>query len=198
MRLRIALAAALLAAPLHAQQVPADTARADSAAVADSVWVIDQQRVDAYLGDLVSVGGAAWFVALGLYDHVRTEPDEWGGGADALTKRIASRAGGHVVGTSVRHGLAAALGRTTEYRRCAACAGPEHRIAYAITETFTDYDEQGRPRLSTPFLAGTYAGALAPVLWHPDADAAEALQSGTLSLLWAVANNIVTELWGTP
>lgn len=198
MRALIALAALLLAAPLQGQTAPADTLPADSArAAADSVWVIDEARVDAYLGDLVSVGGAAWFIALGAWDHVRTEPDEWGGGADALAKRVASRAGGHVVGTSVRHGLAAALDRTTEYRPCG-CEGAEHKVAYAITETFTDYDAQGRRRLSTPFLAGTYAGALAPVLWHPDADAAEALQSGTLSLLWAVASNIVNELWGAP
>jgi hypothetical protein len=198
MRQLLVLLAVLAAAPLAAQSVPADTAGADSArARADSVWVIDEERVDAYLGDLVSVEGAVWTVALGLWDHVRTEPDEWGGGADALGARILSRAGGHLVQESVRHGLAAALGRTTEYRPCG-CEGPERRIAYAITETFTDYDARGRRRLSTPFLAGTYAGALAPVLWHPDADAVRALQSGTLSLVWAIANNIVNEVWGAP
>ena len=198
MRRLLLAASLLLGAPLSAQGVPADTLAPDSVrARADSVWVVDEERVDAYLGDLASVEGVAWFTVLGLWDHVRTEPDEWGGGADALGARILSRSGGHVVRTSVRHGLAAALGRTTEYRPCG-CEGPERRIAYAITETFTDYDVQGRRRLSTPFLAGTYAGALAPVLWHPDADAAEALQSGTLSLLWAVANNIVNELWSPP
>jgi hypothetical protein len=196
---RLFLAAALLlAGPLQAQAVPADTLAPDSVrAPVDSVWVVDEERVDAYLGDLVSVESVVWITTLGLLDHVRTEPDEWGGGADALAARILSRSGGHVVRASVRHGLAAALGRTTEYRRCG-CDGPERRIAYAITETFTDYDEQGRRRLSTPFLAGTYAGALAPVLWHPDADAAEALQSGTISLVWAIANSIVNELWASP
>lgn len=198
MRRLLLAAALLLAAPLQAQVVPADTLAPDSARVqADSVWVVDEERVDAYLNDLVSVESVAWFTLLGLWDHVRTEPDEWGGGADALGARILSRGGGHIVRESVRHGLAAALGRTTEYRPCG-CDGPERRIAYAITETFTDYDVQGRRRLSTPFLAGTYAGALAPVLWHPDADAAEALQSGTMSLLWAIANNIVNELWTPP
>ena len=198
MRRLLVAAALLLAAPLQAQVIPADTVAPDSArAQADSVWVVDEERVDAYLGDLVSVEGVAWITALGLWDHVRTEPNEWGGGADALAARILSRSGGHVVRTSVHHGLAAALGRTTEYRPCG-CDGPERRIAYAIAETFTDYDVQGRRRLSTPFLAGTYAGALAPVLWHPDADAAEALQSGTISLVWAIANNIVNELWAPP
>ena len=195
MRRLLIAAALLLAAPLQAQVVPADTLAPDSIrAQADSVWVVDEERVDAYLNDLASIESVAWFTVLGLWDHVRTEPDEWGGGADALGARIRSRGGGHIVRESVRHGLAAALGRTTEYRPCG-CDGPERRIAYAITETFTDYDVQGRRRLSTPFLAGTYAGALAPVLWHPDADAAEALQSGTISLVWAIANNILNELW---
>jgi hypothetical protein len=183
----IALAALLLLPT----SLRAQTAAPDTTFPADSVAPDPVRNFVYELADPLALANA---LALGLYDHARTEPYEWGGGFDAMTQRIASRAGGHVIGTSVRHGLAAALGRTTEYRPCG-CDGPERRIAYAITETFTDYDVQGRRRLSTPFLAGTYAGALAPVLWHPDADAAEALQSGTISLVWAIANNILNELW---
>jgi hypothetical protein len=187
----LALAAGLLLAPApaRAQTVPADSAPVDSVR-ADSAA---PDRARAYVHDLADPIVGAQAVALGLWDHVRTQPEEWGGGADALGKRVLSRAGGHVVNQSVRHGLAAALDRTTTYRPCG-CVDAEHRIAHALFETFTDYDSGGRARLSTPFLAGAYAGALAPLAWHPDADAAEALQSGTLSLLFAVAGNIVREL----
>jgi hypothetical protein len=204
----MALAAALLLAPAAARaqtaapdSVRAGSARADSLRV-DSVdvrvgpVVVDsaaQARLRAYTGDLADPLVAAQALALGLYDHARTQPEEWGGGADALGKRVLSRAGGHVVTQSVRHGMAAVLNRSTEYRVCG-CAEPERRAAHALFETFTDYDAQGRARVSTPFLAGTYAGALAPLLWHPDADAARALQSGTLALVFAVAGNVVREL----
>lgn len=175
-------AALLLAMPVHAQ-TQADTLVADSVA---------PTRLDNYVRDLADPIVAAQAVALGVWDQARNEPQEWGGGVDALGQRSLSRAGGHIVGQSVRHGLAAALGRSTDYRPCG-CADVEHRIAYAIVETFVDYDAQGRRRLSTPFLAGTYAGAVAPLAWHPDADLAESLQSATLSLVFSVAGNVIRE-----
>jgi hypothetical protein len=185
----LALAAALLLAPAAARAQTPGGARTDSVTV-DTVPV---DRLRAYTRDLADPIVAAQAVALGLYDHARTQPEEWGGGADGLGKRVLSRAGGHIVTQSVRHGMAAALNRSTEYRVCG-CAEPERRAAHALFETFTDYDAQGRARLSTPFLAGTYAGALAPLAWHPDADAARALQSGTLALVFAVAGNVIREL----
>ena len=118
-------------------------------------------------------------LALGLYDHARTEPYEWGGGMDALTQRIASRAGGHVIGTSVRHGLAAVLGRSTNIEPCRGCASTEDRVAHAIVETFTDRDlATGRRVISEPYLAGTFAGAIAPTLWHPDGNLGDGLKAG--------------------
>lgn len=188
-----ALAAALLlAAPSVGAQaadtVPARPPAADSAAP-------DPYR--AFVVDLADPAVAASALALGLYDHVRTHPEEWGGGTDALTARILSRAGGHLIGTSVRHGVAAALGRSTAYEPCA-CEGTEARVYHAFVETFTDRDRTGRRVLSEPFLAGTYAAALAPVLWHPDAELMDALQSGTLSILFTLTGRVIFALVEPP
>lgn len=182
------LAALLLAAPaLRAQttvpdSVPADTARGSG------------DPVEAFMYDLVdpvTLGSAA---AMGLYDHVRTEPDEWGGGLDALTQRIASRAGGHVIGTSVRHGVAAALNRSVANEPCG-CPDAEDRVAHAFIETFTDRDlTTGRRVFSEPFIAGTYAGAIAPTFWHPDVDLVDGLKSGTLSIVFTLAGRAVFAL----
>ena len=186
-RTALAAAVALLAAsvsPARAQQAPADTARADTATV-------DPVVAFAYdLADPVVLGSA---VALGLYDHARTDPEQWGGGADALAARIASRAGGHVVGTSVRHGLAYALGRSTKYESCE-CESAEDRVVHVFVETFTDRDRSGRRVFSEPYVAGTYAGALAPVLWHPDTDLEDGLRSGTLSIVFTLAGRILFAL----
>jgi hypothetical protein len=179
--------AVLACAPaLRAQAAAPDTLPADSARTPDPV--------ETFIYDLADPVALASFVALGLYDHVRTEPYEWGGGADALTQRIASRAGGHVVGTSVRHGLAAALNRSVANEPCG-CPDPEDRVAHAFVETFTDRDlTTGRRVFSEPFIAGAYAGALAPALWHPDVDLVDGFRSGTLSVIFTLAGRAIFAL----
>lgn len=184
------LAAVLLlgcAPALRAQSTARDTLAADSAASPpDPVEVFMKDLVDP-----VTLGGA---VALGLWDHVRTEPYEWGGGADALTQRIASRAGGHVIGTSVRHGVAAALNRSVALEPCG-CPNAEDRVAHAFIETFTDRDlRTGRRVFSESFIAGAYAGAMAPALWHPDVDLVDGIKSGTLSIVFTLAGRALFAL----
>ena len=182
-----AAAVLLLACAPGLRAQAADSLPADSAVVAE-----DPVRVFMHdLADPVALAGAA---ALGLYDHARTEPYEWGGGLDALTQRIASRAGGHLVGTSVRHGLAAARGHSVASEPCG-CASAEDRINHVFVETFTDRDlGTGRRVFSESFVAGTYAGALAPVLWHPDVDLMDGVRSGTLSVIFTLAGRIALAL----
>ena len=182
----IALAAILLLpAALRAQTAGPDSLAADSVAP-------DPVRNFMYeLADPLALANA---LALGLYDHARTEPYLWGGGMDALTQRIASRAGGHVIGTSVRHGLAAVLGRSTDVEPCRGCASTEDRVTHAIVDTFTDRDATGQRVVSEPFLAGTFAGAMAPTLWHPDANLGDGLKSGVLSILFTSAGRVVCAL----
>jgi hypothetical protein len=182
----IALAAMLLpAAGLRAQTVPSDTLPADS---------IAPDPVRNFMYDLADPLALANALALGLYDHARTEPYEWGGGLDALTQRIASRAGGHVIGTSVRHGLAAALGRSTEVEPCRGCVTAEDRVTHALVETFTDRDLTGRRVISEPYLAGTFAGAMAPTLWNPDSTLGDGLKAGAWSIVFTAAGQVLFAL----
>lgn len=176
----------LLPAGLRAQTAAPDTVPADSSVAPDPVEV--------FVTDLADPLALANALALGLYDHARTEPYEWGGGLDAMTQRIASRAGGHVIGTSVRHGLAAILDRSTEFEPCRGCASAEDRVSHALVETFTDRDATGRRVVSEPFFAGTYAGAMAPTLWHPDADLVDGVRAGTVSILFTVAGRVIFAL----
>lgn len=189
-----ALAAALLAclaapaaaqadAPLPPPPAPADTLAPD--AVRD--FVLD-------LADPISLAVAA---GLGVFDHLRTVPDEWGGGADALAQRIASRAGGHVIGTSVQHGLAAALGRSTRYEACG-CEEASARVEHVFVETFTDRDRGGRRVFSEPYLAGTLAGSIVPALWHPDVSLRDGLVGSGVSVLFTLASRILLELVPLP
>ena len=178
----IALAAMLLLpAALRAQTADSASFAADSAA----------DPVRNFMYDLADPLALANALALGLYDHARTEPYEWGGGFDAMTQRIASRAGGHVIGTSVRHGLAAALGRSTGIEPCTGCTSTEDRVTHAIVDTFTDRDDGGRRVISEPYLAGTFAGAIAPTLWHPDGNLGDGVKSGVWSVLFTTAGRVL-------
>ncbi|HEX2211568.1 MAG TPA: hypothetical protein VHG93_28030 [Longimicrobium sp.] len=181
----IALAAMLLApAALPAQTAAPDTLPTDTTAPPDPVR--------SFMYDLADPLALANALALGLYDHARTEPYEWGGGFDALAQRILSRGGGHVIGTSVRHGLAAALGRSTQIEPCAGCTSTEDRVNHAIIETFTDRDlATGRRVISEPYLAGTFAGAIAPTLWHPDGNLGDGLEAGAWSILFTVTGRVL-------
>jgi hypothetical protein len=187
----MALAALLLPpAALGAQTAAPDTLPADDVRM-DSVA---PDPVEAFVTELADPLALANALALGLYDHARTEPDEWGGGLDALTQRIASRAGGHVIGTSVRHGLAAILVRSTEFEPCRGCVTAEDRINHALVETFTDRDATGQRVISEPYLAGTFAGAMAPTLWNPDTTLGDGLKSGLLSIVFTSAGRVIFAL----
>jgi hypothetical protein len=180
----IALAAMLLLpAALRAQTADSASFAADSAAA---------DPVRNFMYDLADPLALANGLALGLYDHARTEPYEWGGGFDAMTQRIASRAGGHVIGTSVRHGLAAVLGRSTAIEPCTGCSSTEDRVTHAIVETFTDRDlATGRRVISEPYLAGTFAGAIAPTLWNPDGNLGDGVKAGVWSVLFTTAGRVL-------
>lgn len=187
----MALAALLLPpAALRAQTAAPDTIQTDGVPV-DSVA---PDPVEAFVTELADPLALANALALGLYDHARTEPDEWGGGLDALTQRIASRAGGHVIGTSVRHGLAAILVRSTEFEPCRGCVTAEDRVSHALVETFTDRDATGQRVISEPYLAGTFAGAIAPTLWNPDTTLGDGLKSGLLSIAFTSAGRVIFAL----
>jgi hypothetical protein len=185
------LAAALLACHPAARAQDADAAQAatDSAFAGDPVadFVHD-------LADPVTLGVAA---GLGVWDHLWTRPAAWGGGADALAQRIASRAGGHVVGTSVRHGLAAALGRSTRWAPCG-CDTAAERVEHVFLETFTDLDRSGQRVFSEPYLVGTLAGALAPVAWHPDVSLRDGIASAGLAVIFHLASRTALELIPVP
>ena len=183
----IALAAMLLLPAALRAQTPADSLSTDSV-------VVDAPPPDPvrnFMYDLADPLALANALALGLYDHARTDPYEWGGGMDALTQRIASRAGGHVIGTSVRHGLAAALGRSTDIEPCTGCTSTEDRVTHAIVDTFTDRDESGRRVISEPYLAGTFAGAIAPTLWLPDGNLGDGVKAGVWSILFTTVGRVL-------
>ncbi len=179
--------AAQVAAPAAEAPAPAPAAPAPAAHSRGS------DRWHAYVHDILGPGAWVGVGAGSALEQAETSPTQWGTGASGFGKRVASTYGDLFVQESVRHGLAAALDRSTNYHRCR-CRGFGAKVGNAFVETFTDRDADGRRQLSEPRLAGAIAGGFAPMLWWPGETVAGAATATGVSLLFTWAGNVVTEL----
>lgn len=188
-------AAAALALALLAAAAPARGQEAEPAASADSVPArLDRGRL--YLRAVAGPAALARAAGMGTFDHLRTDPDEWGGGADALGKRVSARWGSLAVEETTEHALAARLDRVPDprYEPCT-CRETGWRLAHALLSPLSDRTDRGA-RFATPRVAGAYAGGLANMALYPDEDLRDALLSGTISLAMEGAFNVLREFTG--
>ena len=150
-------------------------------------------RLNNYLHDLAGPGAFIDVIGGGVLDQVRHKNDGVGG----LAGRIGSNATQAVVQTSVRHGLAALMHRSTDnhYQFCE-CHGFGPRVGHALLESFTDRRADGSRALSVPRIAGAYAGSFAGLAWEHDRNASDVMVGTTLSLGFKALFNVARELSG--
>jgi hypothetical protein len=151
----------------------------------------ENARLNNYLHDLAGPGAFVGVIGSGLLDQFGHKND----GAEGLAGRIGSHAGQAVVQTSVRHGLAALMHRSTDYQPCE-CTGFGRQVEHALLETFTDRGADGSRALSVPRIAGAYAGGFARLAWERDRNAADVALGTTVSLGFSALFNIARELTG--
>jgi hypothetical protein len=149
----------------------------------------ENARLNNYLHDLAGPGAFAGVIGGGLVDQLRHKNDGVGG----LAGRIGSNATQAVVQTSVRHGLAALMHRSTDYQPCD-CHGFGRRVGHALLETFTDRRADGSRALSVPRIAGAYAGGFSRLAWERDRNAGDVVLGTTVSLGLSAVFNIAREL----
>jgi hypothetical protein len=127
--------------------------------------------------------GATLGLAYAGVDQARNQPEEWGKGWNGYGKRVASNVGEFVIQEGVTEGLAAALHRPLDYRRCH-CGSTMKRIGWAIRGAVTDAMPDGSHPIAIPRIVGAYAGSFAQSRWRPsDSDRTQvALINGTTSL----------------
>jgi len=180
-----------------AGRASAQTASAPGAAIGREPQSIrinpENVRLNNYLHDLAGPGAFVGIIGGGVVDQLRHKNDAVGG----LVGRIGSNVTQAVVQTSVRHGLAALMHRSTDnhYQFCE-CHGFGPRVQHALLETFTDRRADGSRALSVPRIAGTYAGDFAGLAWEHDRSVGQAAAGATLSLGFSALFNIARELSG--
>jgi hypothetical protein len=150
-------------------------------------------RVNNYLHDLAGPHALIGVIGGSVMDQLRHKNDVDGG----LAARFGSQATQAVVQTSVRHGLAALMHRSTDYRfQFCECHGFGPRVAHAFLGSFTDRRDDGDRAFSVPRVAGAYAGSFAGLAWEHDRNAGDALVGTTMSLGFSALFNVAHELSG--
>jgi hypothetical protein len=150
-------------------------------------------RLNNYLHDLTSPAAFIGVVGGPLIGYLREKPSLRD--SDAMREQMLSRAGQAVVQLSVRHGLAAIMGRSTSYQPCD-CKGFGPRVSHALLETFTDRRADGTRALSIPRFAGAYAGSFSRMAWEHEGNAGSVAMSTTMSFGFSALVNVAKELSG--
>ena len=180
-----------------ARGVSAQTPSAPGAAIGREPQSIrinpENARLNNYLHELAGPGALVGIIGGGVLDQLRHQNAAVGG----LGGRIGSNATQAVVQTSVRHGLAALMHRSTDnrYQFCA-CHGFGPRVQHALLEAFTDRRADGSRALSVPRIAAAYAGGFAGLAWERDRNAGDVLRGTTLSFGFKALFNVARELTG--
>jgi hypothetical protein len=148
-------------------------------------------RLNNYLHDLAGPGAFVGVIGGGVLGQLWHKNDGVGG----LAGRIGSNATQAVVQTSVRHGLAALMHRSTDYQPCE-CSGFGRKVGHALLETFTDRRADGSRAFSVPRIAGAYAGGFSRLAWERDRGGGDVALGTTMSLGFSALFNIARELTG--
>jgi hypothetical protein len=139
--------------------------------------------------------GTAEGLGFAVLDQVTHSPGEWGNGWPGYRKRAASNVGEFLIQESVTEGLAAAMNRPLDYRRCK-CRGTAERVGWAVKAAVVDDAADGTHPLAVPRIVGAYTGSFAQSLWRPDRSSGRlrvGLVNGTTSLAIGALINLYHE-----
>ena len=130
-----------------------------------------------------------------VIDQWRLNPPEWGTGLPGYGRRVASNVGEFWVQEIATEGLAAAMNRPLDYKRCR-CRNFGARMAHALRGALFDQMPRGRELLAIPRIAGAYTGAYVQSTWRPAESRSHAnitLTNGTTSLAIGALINMYHE-----
>lgn len=120
-------------------------------------------------------------------------PEEWGPGWEGFGKRFASNVGKGVIKDSVMFGMDEALKLDSHFYRSKK-RDTGSRIKNALISPFTARKPNGKRVIGLPRLTGTYsANIIASETWYPNRDYKDGLRSGTISLGFNAAFNLIKE-----
>jgi hypothetical protein len=179
----------LLATSIAALLLAATSGQAQSRVGSDSAT-----RISRFARDFAY--GTAEGLAFSGIDQLRNDPPEWGKGWRGYGKRAASNLGEFYIQEAVTEGLAAAMNRPLDYKRCT-CAKFDDRVINAARGALFDAMPDGSHALAVPRIVGAYTGSFAQAGWRPvakESRLATALVNGSTSLAIGALINLYHEV----
>jgi hypothetical protein len=158
------------------------------------VPLTQQQRLHAYLTQLVGPGALVESAASAGINQWRNTPGEWKQGSAAYGYRYASSFGIHVVNLSVQTGVGALLGEDNRYIRSSDSAFGR-RLKYALLSTVAAHSRTGSRRVSISNISAFTAAAFVSRTWQPPSTShvTDAMQNIGVSLGVSAAANVARE-----
>ena len=141
----------------------------------------------------LSIAGSAAYAGL---LHEVGAPEEWGPGAGAYGKRVASTAGCVTIYGVLAFGLDSTLHQDPRYFRSHSTEF-WRRTAHALRGTILTRTDRGGESLSAWRLGGAYGSAFLSNQWYPDRlnTVRLGVLQGSLRLAFDFASNIGSEFW---
>jgi hypothetical protein len=173
------------------QIAPAPANPANDAYVPLTLW----QNYAWSLNQIFGPGELFVVAARTAFDHSRSNPSSWGGGAEGYAMRAASRLGRVAVRQEIAFAVRALDHEDPRYFRSPR-AGGWNRVRYAVGRTFVVRNERGGTMPAYSLLVADFATPFIAQTWRPEPiDAGRELRGGAVGIGFAVAGNLGREFW---
>ena len=175
--------------PVQVKAVPAVTDQP-----ADYQFPSVQKRFTRFVNGTVGPFSLLRTATTSAIDQWDDSPEEWEQGSKGYGKRFASNFGKNVIRQTTQYGLSESLRLDTGFEKSKR-KGFWPRVEDALVQNVTSRTRSGKRIISTPIIAGAYAGSIIPAeTWYPDRYSyKDGLRWGTYSLLSGFGINLVRE-----
>lgn len=154
------------------------------------------ERLRNYLGGLIDGESMLRSAASAGIRQAEGDPDEWGGGARGYGYRFGNAFAQHVIGKTLRYGVAATLHEDNRYF-VSAQTGFWRRTKYAIRSTLFARHDNGTQHLSFSRIGGAAGAAFISRAWQPrsSTSAGDGASSFGVTMGAEIGINVLREFW---
>jgi hypothetical protein len=176
--------------------LPEPSATLSSPPPAQFVPMTSSERLSHYLAGLVDGESILRAAASAGITQAEGTPKEWGGGAEGYGKRVGNAFARHVLDSTLKYGISAALHEDNRYF-VSGQTGFFRRTKYAIKSTLLARHDNGNQYFSFSRVGGVAGAAFISRAWQPRSttSAGDGAVSFGISMGSDIGFNVFREFW---
>lgn len=178
-------------------QPPSSPTRANAQAITFTFTPLTgRQKLHYYLKTAYGPASLLQSVAGAGVNQARDHPTEWGQGMGSYGRRFAAKYSHQIFKRSLQIGVATLLQEDPRYFHSQR-TGLWSRTAYAITQTFIIYRNDGRRKFADSRFIGAFGAGFISRTWYPERyhTVTRGLESGSVSIAIDAGMNVFKEFW---